>query len=184
MKDDTLRLIGSILPEGTQRDAVHIAVAPAKCGPKWLNPGQEVQVINGYAWPNNKWDDNYGQKASAGIVDPYLTDSVEQGQSFFVFLFPGSITSLRHEWAHPQFDKVETTFANEHEVWLRKFADSMGLSFSKLMSVADDFILYGEYHVFRGIDTPDYDAEAFWKHWSAFTEQPAPKDKHFFSCSC
>lgn len=177
MKDDTLRLIGAILPEGTPRDAVHIAVAPAKCGPKWLYPAQRVIIKNGYAWSAE------GEKG-AGIVDPFLDDSVRQGQNFFVFLDPGSITSLRHEWTHPAFDTPTPPRKAGSEQYLQNFADSMGLTFNELMNAADNFISDGDYHIFQGFDTPSYDAEAFWKNWSTYTGRKAPKDKHFFSCSC
>ncbi len=44
-----------------------------------------------------------GRKA-VGIVDPFLQRSVLQGQRFYLCLFPGTVTSLRHVWTHPALE--------------------------------------------------------------------------------
>jgi hypothetical protein len=41
-----------------------------------------------------------------GVVDPFLVKPVEPGQRFWLFLYPGSITGLRHVWSHPAFAAV------------------------------------------------------------------------------
>lgn len=90
MTDQTTALIGTILPAGVGRDAVHIAVAPAVAKSRMI-PGQSVAA------------DGSGFGTQVGIVDPFLPAPVEIGQRFFIFLKPGTITSLRHEWTHPAF---------------------------------------------------------------------------------
>lgn len=76
-----------------RRDAVHIAVAPLKALER-LRPGQRVGVWDGYATETEE---------HVGIVDPFLIDDVDQGEPVWVFLFPGTITGLRHVWSHPAF---------------------------------------------------------------------------------
>lgn len=93
MNDETLRALGKLVPEGMQRDAVHIAVVPVVAD-SVLKPGERVAIVDGMATPS--WD-------GIGVVDPFLRDFVKNGERFWLFLNPGSITSLRHEWTHPAF---------------------------------------------------------------------------------
>lgn len=83
-----------------RRDAIHIAVAPATAAER-LSPGEHV----GFA----KEGDTQLVGSSAkciGIVDPFLRWPVEPGQRFWVFLYPGTITGLRHVWTHPAFSSA------------------------------------------------------------------------------
>lgn len=90
---DTLKLGQIITDPDVKRDAVHVAVLPVVAG-KNLYRGQQVGFRSGE--PGIAIDDN-----PIGIVDPFLPDDVKKGQRFWIFLFPGSITSLRHDWTHP-----------------------------------------------------------------------------------
>lgn len=79
--------------EWTGRDAVHVAIVPVVASQR-LYPGTRV--------------DKHGRHGSAGsevgIVDPYLTTPVNPGDQFFIFLYPRSVTGLRHVWTHPDFE--------------------------------------------------------------------------------
>jgi hypothetical protein len=96
--DQTTPKIGTILDGSEGKDAVHIAVAPVR-SEDVVSPGQHV-AMNGTAWVTA---DIQTYKA-VGIVDPFLTGPVEIGERFFVFLYPGTITGLRHVWTHPEFE--------------------------------------------------------------------------------
>lgn len=88
--------IGKIITTPQTRDAIHVAVVPVFAAEK-LFPGNHV----GISGPLMHAGRAFG--APVGIVDPYLTLPVEQGQEFWLFLYPGSVTSLRHVWTHPAF---------------------------------------------------------------------------------
>lgn len=90
--------LGQLIEDGERRrDAIHIAIAPVTAACQ-LNPGEPVGLIE----PGNR--ELVGPSDSnIGIVDPFLTAVVEPGQRFWLFLFPNTITSMRHVWNHPAF---------------------------------------------------------------------------------
>lgn len=100
--------LGKLIDGEGARDAVHIAIAPMVAGEP-LQPGQRVGVRDGKA---------YASKSCAsviGIVDPFLQAQVNRGQRFYLCLFPGTITSLRHQWTHPEFDEAKPNLAVQPE---------------------------------------------------------------------
>ena len=124
-----------------------------------------------------------------GIVDPYLLGPVFEGERFFLFLYPQTITSLRHEWTHPAFAlRASPTPMSTSEAWLRTHAGAVGVSYGVLMDAAKEWLEFGEYHTFS-YDTPDaaYESnEDFWRHYEVVTGTRVASDKKqtFFSCSC
>lgn len=86
-------------PEGT-RDAVHVAVVVAVAGCV-LAPGARVSRSEDGRYRDLEHGDFDGKQV--GIVDPYLKVPVRQGSAFWLCLFPGAVTSLRHHWTHPEF---------------------------------------------------------------------------------
>ncbi len=95
MKTDYLQL-GQLIDDTQHRDAIHIAVAPVEAAEQ-LRPGQHIGVrVDGRASTRGT--------APIGIVDPFLKADVLEGQRFWLFLYPYTITSLRHDWTHPAFE--------------------------------------------------------------------------------
>ena len=87
--------IGELCGEDARRDCVHIAMAPVVAGED-MNPGARVRL--------DQEGKGYEQsEGSIGIVDPFLDDCVLKGQKFWLFLYPNTITNLRHVWSHPAF---------------------------------------------------------------------------------
>jgi hypothetical protein len=90
--------LGQLIKDGDRRrDAIHIAVAPVTAAAR-LAPGQHVGLVqHGNLELVGPCD------RAIGVVDPFLTADVEPGQRFWLFLYPGTITGLRHVWTHPAF---------------------------------------------------------------------------------
>jgi hypothetical protein len=87
--------LGELIEGEPNRDAIHIAVAPVVAGER-LDPGEHVCLTpSGVAV--------LAQGKSIGVVDPFLRAFVGKGDRFWLFLTPGSVTGLRHEWDHPDF---------------------------------------------------------------------------------
>ncbi len=190
---DTLR-IGSIIVTPQNRDAVHMAIIPMIAG-KRLYPSSHVGTIDGkHAF---EYDDRDLSVKSIGIVDPFLKDCVEKGQEFWLFLYPGSITSLRHDWTHPDLDfqcvdHVDRDADKEDEgiaisrKWIEDYANSLGLGYQELMSGAANHVSHDDYlsrgGLLEGIGT---DPE-FWIHYMNITGTIVDSSKadNFFSCSC
>jgi hypothetical protein len=87
-----------LVEEGDRRrDAIHVAVAAVTAAVR-LVAGQHVGLVQEanleLVGPCDR---------NIGIVDPFLPGAVEPGQRFWLVLYPGTITGLRHVWTHPVF---------------------------------------------------------------------------------
>lgn len=89
--------VGKLITGQAFRDAIHVAIAPVVAGEQ-LAPGTRVVLVNGVAR-----DGAWIKTPSIGIVDPFLERPVYVGEKFYIFLFPNTVTSLRHAWTHPAF---------------------------------------------------------------------------------
>lgn len=96
--EQTTRLGKRPAPDA-RRDAVHVAILPAIAGMK-LFPGAEVRQL-----ADGRWIRTIGEP-STGIVDPFLKLSVQEDEPFWLLLHPGSITSLTHDWDHPDIPRT------------------------------------------------------------------------------
>lgn len=120
---DNCPRLGKVLGTPQPRDAIHVAIASVVVASgQTLRPGQRV----GFA-PNStrvvmppglyQWKDQPGCPGAfnvseehftvsyAGIIDPYLDRIVKEGEWVWMCLDQGSITSLRHDWTHPAFER-------------------------------------------------------------------------------
>ena len=99
--------LGKLITDGDRRrDAIHIAVAPVTAR-ETLKPGQHIGFVPvGQIETVGMVD----AERQIGLVDPFLTETVQPGQRFWLFLYPNTVTSLRHVWTHPAFaPKVPTS---------------------------------------------------------------------------
>jgi len=90
--------LGKRIEDGDRRrDAVHVAVAAVTAETR-LSPGQHIGLVRA-----DNMELVCQTERNIGIVDPFLTEDVEPGQRFWMFLYPDTITGLRHIWTHPAF---------------------------------------------------------------------------------
>lgn len=73
--------IGKLIYSEQGRDAIHVAIVPM-LAVRELQPGQHL---------------------ANGIVDPFLKEPVKPGERYWLFLYPNTVTTLRHVWAHQAF---------------------------------------------------------------------------------
>lgn len=166
---DNVKLGALIVGKDPGRDAVHVAVAPVWAA-ETLRPGDHVGLTS-------QTEAAMQGTYPIGIVDPFLKRVVHKGERFWLFLYPGSITSLRHQWSHPAFaaeNFVEGTKESSVE-WIEDFAEKNDVSY-------DDLVRAGRTHWTNGgcgFTVPD----EFWTHWERVTGKRANRTD-YFSCIC
>lgn len=189
--------MGQLLDASAGRDAVHVAIAPVIAA-HILKPGEHVGLIGDEDEPMK-----VGRVSDKiGIVDPFLVEPLMPGQRFYLFLYPNTVTSLRHVWAHPAFpDQIASVESQEpravSERWIRAYAEEVGVSYRICMDAADDYLASVDRHPEKpwsreshilGYDTPGIvhaKKEEFWKHYEVVTGKKVDNHKAtFFSCSC
>lgn len=168
--------LGKIIPPDAElpRDSIHIAIAPVVAAQD-LKRGQKVSLIDGGAGVSKV-------HKPIGIVDPYLdVETVKKGEKFWIYLNPGSITSLTHHWTHPAFLDQDDASVR----WIRQFAASVERSYDELMEGAEDFLENGHY-MRGGAEFEGTFDDEFWKHYQIVTGKHVDEDKQhgFFSCAC
>ena len=197
---DALETMGKILdndfPIG-DRDAVHVAVicAVANCT---LNAGEPVVYKDGKAQLCTSWN----EEISVGIVDPFLKEVVREGQKFWLFIKPRTVTSLKHDWDHPAIPadirtrrKTEaqiTQERNEAEEWLKNWAKREHADWDEVLAeikselimkanntATIDCVSYGT----GSTDIPQ-PATEFWKKVSLVVGVEIVDAPNYFSCSC
>lgn len=131
--------LGQPISGPAYRDAVHVAVIPVTAGQR-LHAGERVSIVDGAAFAS--------ERNAVGIVDPFLQQPLEMGQSFWLFLLPNTITGMRHQWAHPafpdeQFDVPAQNTADK--VWLTLKAESFGWTYDRLIQLAQDYWQRGDW---------------------------------------
>lgn len=194
MSDTKHPKLGEILTTTEERDAIHIAIAPVIAGVE-LKPGEHI----GFAPESKMIVITTGLLVKhIGIVDPYLTKPVKKGEQFYIFLYPRTVTSLKHVWTHPDFEVISNTQERDKQntektdvayQWLTNFAtDVVHMSLNSLLNAADEFQKTGDYQCLS-FDTPDecHNEETmilFWQHYETLTNNKPKTVEGFFRCAC
>lgn len=197
MSDQAQHKLGQLLTGTEGRDAVHIALAPVIAGER-IEPGQHIGFVTG--------GDTETVGASAeplGIADPFLCVPVEPGGRFWMWLYPNTISGLRHSWTHEAFPPEAVPAAKKaptrrdkaaSEAWLRDFIASADCpDYDTVIDAAtgkggrNRVVDWGQLYLhFNGLDAHGDIPPEFWVHLSILTGKTVPKGKRAtaFSCSC
>jgi hypothetical protein len=132
-----------------------------------------------------------------GVVDPFLPRRVQAGETFWMFLKPGTITSLRHEWTHPAFEVTKIKPAppdkSASEKWMRAWAmrhmsydyygDLEGGTLDEDSAYANAIRAGENMSVGCYEDARDHIDNEWWGHWEAITGKTGDREA-YFSCAC
>lgn len=182
--------LGKLLSDPWQpRDAIHVAVIPVESGDDHLRPGQHVGLTaNGKATGT--------PEKCIGVVDPFLPPgrAVGKGECFWLMLYPGTTTSMQHEWSHPAFPAGVTLTAEEKaesEAWLSKyigewFVDSSYTERKPMYKEVISSILRGGRGTIYGREEREASTE-FWFHLERLIGRQissSMRENTYFDCMC
>lgn len=182
---EPITTIGAILVTEQQRDAIHIAILPIVAGER-LSPGEHVGLLE---------DGSFGQSDKPlGIIDPFLTVKPKKGDSCWLFLYPNTITSLRHEWMHPALNSPQPgrishdDHVTKSRTWISEHAAVLGLTADVLMENAKTWLDYDDHIVQQGSERwrDNFNPTEFWHHYEVVTGAVVDDNKKqsFYCCSC
>ena len=185
---ETITTLGKLLGKNhdQHRDAVHIAVMPVVAGEP-IRPGERLRIKFGTddVVLCGEYNDDY-----VGRADPFIEAyEIKTGEKFWMWLRPGTITGLRHEWTHRTID-AEKKPLSDSETWLREFAEKWNFNYNAMIEAAQE---KGSYITARGRDLhsanelDEGDEELFWYHISKLTGKKfntEHKKGFCWSCTC
>lgn len=183
---DALETLGTLITANEKRDAIHLAVENV-VAKQLLLAGEHVTADGhrvGASHPH-----------AVGIVDPFLTDPVEEGQRFWLVIYPRQIHSLRHVWTHPAFPDAPEVKAVKplstgaaSEQWLIDWCSKHDCpSWSTVRyTIEGHGAVQGhpDYLHFIGHDAHAAIPPEFWVHVENVLGYRLAGKPSFFSCSC
>lgn len=185
---ETIQSLGEVIPPGAvvERDAIHIAVMPVVTASEYMNAGEHVKFSYG---SNTHVVSARNADDAIGVIDPFLKNWIAKGDRVWLYLYPNTITGLRHNWTHPGVDNPPIA-CNEHEKWLRDYADEKKINFESMIEAIVTAAMNtgdGDVYITSGFDSDGPPAQEFWDHVEGFNKirlGREQKDKIVWSCSC
>lgn len=181
--------LGHLLPHDRARDAVHIAVIPVVAG-EALQPGDRVVIVPPGRGVKRRVEHRHEW---VGLVDPYLGAYVREGQRFWCFMRPGTVTAMHHNWHHDAFPLSVASDEGTKlmsEGWLRNFAERYQVGYMNLVeqATAGDSKYPG---ITVGTDDvhemSDGEKSLFWHHLAVVTGRMYSAEYQgnmYWSCAC
>ncbi len=187
---DALETFGTVFDTDMPRDAVHVACISGQAQER-LQPGQHVGYKNGVIT-------TVGDKI--GIIDPFIIGPIKFGERCWIFIYPRTVTGLRHAWEHPDIKSKESD-VEEDPKWdpskpwespagaaeyIAREAINVGVSVPRLMDGARNWITTGQGMYMGEREEWLMDEEKFWKAYETVSGQKVREDQYesFFRCAC
>lgn len=181
---DPIKTLGTLLPEDEdRRDAIHIAIMPVILAED-MSPGDRVGFIYGSREIVKRKDDD----ESIGVIDPFLKGYLEKDSKVWMFLYPNTVTGMRHQWSHPGVDEPHVT-KSASEDWLHQFAEKWNFNYGEMISQAqvDEGMIVANGIDLHGAGELGGDEDLFWHHIELLTGKKfdgVHREKFCWSCSC
>jgi hypothetical protein len=192
---DISKFIGQLLPDDAKRDAIHIAILPTIVAKGHsVGAGEYVKLKTG----TQNEIMSCARENAIGVVDPFFFKTenddtrthVWEGERIGVWLFPGTVTGMRHEWEHPLDKKSAPNLNNPSVAWLMEFAEKWNFDYEEMIECAQEkggwVTAYGK-DLHRASELDPGDEEAFWLHIEQVTNKKFDdehKENFGWSCSC
>lgn len=183
--------VGTLITDASvQRDAIHIAIAPVITA-NVCDPGEHVGFMD---------DGRVGvnAKKKIGIIDPFLKDTIGPNKRCYIFLYPQTVTGMRHHWEHPaftEFDGVPASTTSEIDasrVWLENYvrrvcpydSDNIDGGYNAFMEHVKEGVIY--YHGSDCHSRGDVEDEwELYRHLSVVLGREINQSSFVsFQCSC
>lgn len=188
--------LGQILTgDPVGRDAVHVAIIEVVAD-HFMPPGEPVGLVDGID-PIQPVVSSDMKLKRVGIIDPFLPQPVKKGQRCFLWLYPGTVTGMRHHWSHPAFadggeNSVAAAIVDDEKAaaisWMHEQAKILGCDFIDLVGDNSDLVSGGYIRTHENENARDhwYDIQdEFWEKRKLITGEDVPDDKRGgFTCSC
>ena len=120
-------MLGKVPIELGIKDAVHTAIVSLRAGSP-LNPGQRITL-------NEEREAVAGtENNSFGIADPFRTETILRGESFWGVMNMEDIPNVRHDWDHPQHTFEPPSLSVKRNQYIERYATAFGVSYESLMA--------------------------------------------------
>jgi len=189
--------VGKILVGEHHKDAIHIPVMPVFAD-EIIVPGAKLAKSENPKKQGFRVKTAFHPSDAIGICDPYLRTSTRIDDQFLMFLFPGTVTNLRHDWTHPNIKlpnapKAESTKRSRDysKKWLQDLAKWAEIDFMFLMQAMkeshekEDMVDLRDHNhatdMFRMMG--EEKQETMWFHFENYTGIEVDTYA-YFRCSC
>lgn len=181
MAKDNAQTIGQLIGHIGVRDAIHVPIISAVAKTD-LAAGCPVRLLDtGEVEHVEMWQ-------CVGVVDPFLGGHVQSGQQCWVFIKPGSISSLTHKWTHKGIPDIAEVVPDKEKarVRLEEFAEKhLHVSLADMLDSIESCRSGGDPlydHGYEGLS----EYEGFWADYETYTGKTDPNKEegyfYFFTC--